>query len=68
MKGCGLFLAATFGNIEHRRATSSSQHRATVRRMAINLLNREKTKKRGIKGKQLNASWDHNYLLRLLNF
>jgi hypothetical protein len=36
--------------------------------MAVNLLNQEKTKKRGIKGKQLNASWDHSYLLRLLNF
>ena len=45
-----------------------AENLATVRRMAINLLNREKTKKRGIKGKQLNASWDHNYLLRLLNF
>jgi len=29
-------------------------------------LKREKTKKRGIKGKQLNAGWDHAYLLRLL--
>jgi hypothetical protein len=36
--------------------------------MAINLLNREKTKKRGIKGKQLNASWDHNHLLRFSIF
>jgi hypothetical protein len=30
------------------------------------MLKREKTKKRGIRGKQLNASWDHPYLLRLL--
>jgi hypothetical protein len=29
-------------------------------------LKRENTKKRGIKGKQLNASWDHAYLLKLL--
>ncbi len=34
----------------------------------MNLLNRDKTKKRGIKGKQLNATWDHAYLLRLLDF
>lgn len=45
-----------------------AENLATLRRMAMNLLNREKTKKRGIKGKQLNASWDHAYLLRLLDF
>jgi predicted transposase YbfD/YdcC len=50
------------------RTGFSAENLATVRRMAINLLNQEKTKKRGIKGKQLNASWDHSYLLRLLNF
>ena len=36
------------------------------RRLALNLLKREKTKRRGVKGKQLNAGWDHAYLLRLL--
>jgi len=39
---------------------------ATLRRLALNLLKRDKTKKRGIKGKQLDAGWDHAYLLRLL--
>jgi predicted transposase YbfD/YdcC len=39
---------------------------ATLRRLALNLLKRERTKKRGIRGKQLNARWDHAYLLRLL--
>jgi len=34
--------------------------------LALNLLKREKTKKRGIRGKMPNASWDHSYLLRLL--
>jgi len=29
-------------------------------------LQRETTKKRGIKGKRLNAAWDHDYLLKLL--
>jgi hypothetical protein len=39
---------------------------ATLRRLALNMLKKETTKKRGSKGKQLNASWDHSYLLRLL--
>ena len=50
------------------RSGNAAQNMATIRRMALNLLNREKTKKRSIKGKQLAASWDHSYLLRLLNF
>jgi hypothetical protein len=50
------------------RAGLSAENLPTVRRMAINLLNREKTKRRGIKGKRLNASWDHNHLLRFSIF
>jgi len=48
------------------RAGHAAENLATLRRLALNLLKREKTKKRGIKGKQLNAGWDHAYLLRLL--
>jgi predicted transposase YbfD/YdcC len=48
------------------RAGYAAENLATLRRLALNLLKRKKTKKRGIKGKQLNASWDHAYLLRLL--
>ncbi|MGZ8940767.1 MAG: ISAs1 family transposase [Limisphaerales bacterium] len=48
------------------RAGHAAENLATLRRLALNLLKREKTKKRGIKGKMLNASWDHAYLLRLL--
>jgi predicted transposase YbfD/YdcC len=48
------------------RTGYAAENLATLRRLALNLLRREKTKKRGIKGKQLNASWDHAYLLRLL--
>ena len=39
---------------------------ATLRRLALNLLKRETTKKRGIRGKQKNAGWNHRYLFRLL--
>jgi predicted transposase YbfD/YdcC len=56
-----------FGEDQSRaRAGYAAENLATLRRLALNLLNREKTKKRGIKGKQLNAAWDHAYLLKLL--
>lgn len=48
------------------RAGHAAENLATLRRLALNLLRGEKTKRRGLKGKQLNASWDHAYLLRLL--
>jgi predicted transposase YbfD/YdcC len=48
------------------RTGHAAENLATLRRLALNLLKREATKKRGIRGKQLNASWNHAYLLRLL--
>jgi predicted transposase YbfD/YdcC len=48
------------------RTGYAAENLATLRRLALNLLKREKTRKRGLKGKQLNAGWDHAYLLRLL--
>lgn len=48
------------------RSGYAAENLAALRRLALNLLKREKSKKRGIKGKQLNASWNHAYLLRLL--
>ena len=50
------------------RKGHAAENLVGLRRMAMNLLNREKSKKRGIRGKQRNASWDHAYLLRLLAF
>ena len=48
------------------RAGYAAENLATLRRLALNLLKQEQTKKRGIKGKQKNAGWDHRYLLKLL--
>jgi predicted transposase YbfD/YdcC len=48
------------------RAGYAAENLATLRRLALNMLKRERTKKRGIKGKQLNAGWDQAYLLKLL--
>lgn len=61
-------LDVAFGEDAARhRSGHSSENFSRLRRIALNLLREEKTKKRGIKGKRLNASWDHDYLLKLLN-
>ncbi|MGH7442273.1 MAG: ISAs1 family transposase [bacterium] len=60
-------LDVSFREDQSRARTGyAAENLATLRRLALNLLKREKTKKRGIKGKMLNASWHHPYLLRLL--
>lgn len=48
------------------RTGYAAENLATLRRLALNMLKKETTKRRGIRGKQLNASWDHSYLLKLL--
>jgi predicted transposase YbfD/YdcC len=48
------------------RTGHAPENLATLRRLALNLLRRDQTKPRGIKGKRLSAAWDHNYLLHLL--
>ncbi len=48
------------------RSGFAAENLATLRRLALNLLKRDKTKKRGIRGKQKNAGWDHRYLLHLM--
>ncbi len=50
------------------RTGHAAENLATLGRLALNLLKRDKTKKRGLRGKQLNAGWDQTYLLRLLAF
>jgi hypothetical protein len=56
-----------FGEDKSRaRMGYAAENLASLRRLALNMLKKETTKKRGIRGKQLNASWDHPYLLRLL--
>jgi hypothetical protein len=39
---------------------------SVLNRIALNMLKQDKNSKRGIKGKRLNAAWDHPYLLKLL--
>jgi predicted transposase YbfD/YdcC len=60
-------LDVSFGEDQSRARTGyAAENLATLRRLALNVLRRETTKKRGIKGKQKCAGWDHAYLLRLL--
>lgn len=64
---CHWSLDVAMGEDQSRaRAGHAAHNLGTLRRLALNLLKGEKTKKRGIKGKQKNAGWDHSYLLRLL--
>lgn len=41
---------------------------ATLRHIALNLLNEEKSCQRGVKGKRLKAGWNQAYLLKVLKF
>jgi predicted transposase YbfD/YdcC len=60
-------LDVQFGEDQSRARTGhAAENLAALRRFALNLLKRETTKKRGIKGKQKHAGWNHDYLLRLL--
>jgi predicted transposase YbfD/YdcC len=42
-----------------------AENLALLRRISLNILKSETTKKRGLKGKQKAAGWDHSYLLKL---
>ena len=53
-------------DLSRKRAGHSAQNFSLLSRIALNILKHDKTSKRGIKGKRLNAACDHPYLLRLL--
>jgi predicted transposase YbfD/YdcC len=48
------------------RKDNAPQNFAVVRHLALNLLRRETTHKRGIKAKQKRAGWDDSYMTLLL--
>jgi len=60
-------LDVSFGEDQSRvRTGHAAENLATLRRLALNLLKKDTTKRRGIRGKQKNAGWNHAYLLTLL--
>ena len=48
------------------RIRNSAENLSRIRRVALNLLSRERTCKVGIEGKRLNAALSQEYLLRVL--
>jgi predicted transposase YbfD/YdcC len=61
-------LDVTFREDESRiRKDYGPQNFAVLRHIALNLLRREKTSKRSIKGKRLQAAWNEDYLLKILH-
>ena len=49
-----------------KRAGYAAQNFSTLNRIALNLIKHEKTKKRSVKCKRLDAGWDNDYLLKIL--
>lgn len=64
---CHWILDVVFGEDDSRvRVGHAAQKLALIRRLALNLLQQEKTLKRGIKTKRLKAALDDRYLLKIL--
>jgi hypothetical protein len=61
-----IFLQTLNEDQSRKRAGFSAQNFSTIVRIALNLLKNDKTQKRGIRGKRLDAAWDNNYLLHIL--
>ena len=60
-------LDVAFGeDLSRKRAGHAAQNFSLLNRIALNLLQPDKSSQRGIKGKRLKAGWDHAYLLKLL--
>jgi len=61
-------LDVSFGeDLNRTRKGNGAENYSRLCRIALNLLKRDKSIKAGIKTKRLNAGWDHDYLLRLIN-
>ena len=48
------------------RVGNAAENMSTLRRLALNLLRREKSEKRGVHVKRLKAALDEKYLLKVL--
>ena len=51
---------------DRKRAGHAAQNFSVLNRIALNLLQQDKTSKRGVHGKKLKAGWNNDSLLHLL--
>jgi predicted transposase YbfD/YdcC len=49
-----------------KREGYSAQNFSMINRIALNLIKKEQSKKRSVKGKRLDAAWNNEYLLKIL--
>lgn len=49
-----------------KREGNAAENFAIVNRIALNLVKNEKSKKRSVKGKRLDAGWNNDYLIKIL--
>jgi hypothetical protein len=49
------------------RKDHAPENLAVMRRIALNLLRKEKTAKGGIQAKRLQCAWDENYFFKVLS-
>ena len=49
------------------RTGNAPENLATLRHIAVNLLQQERSCKLGVKSKRLKAGWDESYMLKVLN-
>jgi predicted transposase YbfD/YdcC len=60
-------LDVTFREDDSRiRTGNAAQNMTVLRHMALNLIKREQSTKRSIRGKRLKAGWDEDYLAKVL--
>ena len=50
-----------------KRKGNAAQNYSVLLKMALNLIKNEKSKKLSVKSKRLQAAWDNDYLLKILN-
>jgi predicted transposase YbfD/YdcC len=61
-------LDVAFGeDASRKRIGYAAQNFATLNKIALNLLKKDKSSKVGIKGRRLKAAWDNQYLMKVLN-